>query len=126
MKFYYYWFYTIYNIYYELSRDVYFYLYANAMFSFVFFCTANWIFNGINLLVSNNIILFRSKYYLPGLAVLVYITNHFLFITNNKHQVQFEKYKLNRNKRKDTIVIAFSVLSVLLFFVCIFLVRAKY
>lgn len=126
MKAYYYWFYTIYNIYNSLSRDSHFYVFANGLFTFIVFCTLFWVICGINLVINTSMILFENKVVMPALFIAMYVFNYFLFIRNNKHLTLFKSYIVKRTNRLDAFAIIFSVLMIIMALVVLLAVRKTY
>ncbi len=110
MNFYYYWFYTIYDIYTKIFKyDYHFDLAATGMFTFIILTLMNFIFEIIQIIFKINIKMSIYPYIICGLSL--YFINIFLFSRNNQAK-QYSNYKKHFIKWKS---IFFLILSVLVF-----------
>ena len=119
MNWYFYWYYTIYNIYKQFSKDKHFAIFATSMFSFFI---ANLVFSLIAYLsIALNLIDFmRSSSLTMVIPYLsVFILNYILFLPKQQQLEYYEKYKTVQSSTKNIIAILFSILSVVIFFVVI-------
>jgi len=121
MNWYFYWYFTIYNIYKNLSRDKYFDIFATSMFSFfvasLIIGSSSYVFVFLNM--SN--LLFSTSVTTIAIFGIVFISNYILFLPKERQLKQFEEYKINQNGTKDLFAILFSVFSIGIYFSVILL-----
>lgn len=126
MNWYFYWFYTIYNIYNRFSSDRDFVLFATGIFSiFVSFGLIGCL-NLLCMLIGLPKSTFVNEYVfiITGLIILIY--NWILFLPKKRQAKYYENYKNKQSLFKDVIAITVSILSVVVFFSAMFIVREYY
>lgn len=119
MNLYFYWFYTIYDIYCNISRDKYFYMFTLGMFSLLLLCSVVWLVGGVSIMFDLPQYLFSNKVILPAIFVGSYLFNYFLFVRKDKHLHQYSVYQNAHKKKKSIIIVAYSILSVIVCFLVV-------
>lgn len=116
MNWYFYWYFTIYNIYKHFSSDKYFDIFATSMFSFfvasLIIGTSSYVFVFLNM--SN--LLFSASITTIAIFGIVFTSNYILFLPQERQLKQFEKYKTSQNWTKDLVAIIFSIFSLGIYF----------
>ncbi len=121
MNWYFYWYFTIYNIYKHLSWDKHFDIFATSMFSFfvasLIIGTSSYVFVFLNM--SN--LLFSTSITTIAIFGIVFISNYILFLPKERQLKQFEEYKSSQKGIKDLFAIIFSIFSIGIYFSVILL-----
>jgi hypothetical protein len=123
MNWYFYWYYTIYNIYKRYSWDNHFDIFATSMFSFFI---ANLVFSIIAYLsIFFDFIEFIKQ---SSLTVVipcssVFIINYFIFLPKQKQLNDYEKYKEVYSNTRSIISILLCIFSIAQLYIGIILFR---
>lgn len=121
MNWYFYWYFTIYNVYKRFSWDKHFDIFATSMFSFFvssfFIGLLSYIFFFLNM--SNH--MFSNSITTIVVFAIIFILNYILFLPKQRQLKQFEKYKTIQSKPKNLFAIVFSILSISIYFSVILL-----
>lgn len=117
MNIYYYWFFFIYNLYFKLSRDKDFYVFAVGMFN-VFIISLLIAFSKYISVLFNTIhfIFSYGVEFIIGVAVFSYTFHYILFLYKRKHYDLFRKYLEVQTTKKDILCFILSIGSLFLLF----------
>ncbi len=117
MNWYFYWFYTIFDIYKRFSSDKDFVLFAIGMFTFIQGFLITGLIDLLFIYLHLASPLHYNNYTLPIIGGGLFIINCAFFIPNGRQTKYYNAYKKTHSRLKDTIAILVSILSVLLFFI---------
>lgn len=121
MNWYFYWYFTIYNIYKHFSWDKHFDIFATSMFSFFVVSFIIGISNYVFVFLNMPNLLFSTSVITIAISGIVFISNYILFLPKERQLKLFDEYKIKQNGTKDLLSIIFSVFSIGIYFSVILL-----
>lgn len=123
MNWYFYWHYTIYNIFKKLSKRESYEMEATSLFSVFLFMLMIGILSLVFILLGKPKILFSNSFLFIMFIIVIFVINYIIFIPKKKQIKRYHIYKENQTKIKDCIFIIVSLLSIVIFIISIIQVR---
>jgi hypothetical protein len=121
MNWYFYWYYTIYNIYKRYSWDNHFDIFATSLFSFFVMCFIIGLSSYISLLFNFKNIIFLNIQTMTMFVILTFSINYILFLPHKRQTRMYEVFLENYSQTQNIFFILLSLLSVIICFSVLFL-----